>query len=85
MGSVSVPNSKDNMAEYRIRDIKVISRVILPIFDKYTLLTSKQFNYTNFRKALHIYTDPLLSSREKDLQLSFLKTLTIPQDYKSTA
>ena len=35
----SVPNSKDECAQYRIRDYKVLIDKILPIFDKYLLLT----------------------------------------------
>ena len=49
VGSVSVPNSKDNVAEYRVRDIQLIIQHILPIFDNYPLLTSKHFNYSIFR------------------------------------
>ena len=32
LGSVSVPNSKDNTAEFRIRNIQHIIQYILPIF-----------------------------------------------------
>ena len=42
---VSVPNSKDECAQYRIRDYKVLIDKILPIFDKYLLLTSKCYKY----------------------------------------
>ena len=41
VGQVSISG---NMAEYRIRDIKSILQHIIPIFDKYPLLTSKYFN-----------------------------------------
>ena len=84
VGTVSVPNSKDNTAEYRIRNSKVIATVILPIFDKYTLLTSKQYHYSIFRKALLIYLDSTFSSEEKDQKLRILKHLVLPKDYKST-
>lgn len=43
---MSVPNSKDNTAEFRIRNIQHIIQYILPIFDKYPLLTSKHFHYS---------------------------------------
>jgi hypothetical protein len=85
VGRVNVPNSKDNSAEYRIRDMNTIYNVILPIFDKYSLLTSKQFHYMNFRKALLIYLDTSISFEEKDKKLSYLKSLSLPQNYKSRA
>lgn len=83
VGSVSVPNSKDKTAEYRIRNISIIDTSILPIFDKYTLLTSKQFNYEIFRKALIIYKDDTLSYQDKNQKLVHLKSLTLPEGYMS--
>lgn len=83
IGSVSVPNSTNNNAEFRIRDISNIKNVILPIFDKYTLLTSKQFNYNKFRKAIMIYSDPNLSLFEKNVMLNNLKNITLPKEYFS--
>lgn len=87
VGSVNVPNSKDNSAEFRIRDKKTIINVILPIFDKYTLLTSKQFHYQLFRKAILLYSDSTLSFEEKDKQLTLLKSqsICIPNNYISSA
>lgn len=85
VGSVNVPNSKDNSAEYRIRDRKAIIHSILPIFDKYTLLTSKQFHYQLFRKAILIYSDSTLSFEEKDKELTLLKSQSLPKNYISTA
>ena len=40
-----------NMAEHRIRDLKSILQHIIPIFDKYPLLTSKYFNSDLFKQA----------------------------------
>lgn len=55
VGSVSIPNSKDNCAEYRVRDINNIIKYIIPVFDKYPLLTSKYYNYIKFKNAINIY------------------------------
>lgn len=82
-GSVSVPQSKDNIAEFRIRDRKVIIKVILPIFDKYPLLTSKQFNYEIFRKAIIIMEDPSLTSEIKNIKILKLKSIIRPDNYIS--
>ena len=82
-GSVSVPQSKDNIAEFRIRDRKVIIKVILPIFDKHPLLTSKQFNYEIFRKAIIIMEDPSLTSEIKNINILKLKSIIRPDNYIS--
>lgn len=85
VGYVYVPNTKDQCAEYVIRDTKVLTETILPIFDRYTLLTSKQYNYEKFRNALLIYTDRNLSLLEKDQKLTEIKTEVLPLDYVSIA
>jgi hypothetical protein len=59
VGSVSVPNSKDNTAEFRIRIIQHIIQYVLPIFDTFPLLTSKYFYYKLFREATLAFDQPL--------------------------
>lgn len=73
VGSVSVPNSKDNTAEFRILNIQHIIQYILPIFDRYPLLTSKHFNYILFREAILIFADPLKSKEQKDKLITDIK------------
>lgn len=85
VGSVSVPNSKDNCAEYRVRDIKHIIQYILPVFDQYPLLTSKHFSYTIFKQAILIMNDSTLTKQQKDLLISELNSKTMPNDYVSPA
>jgi LAGLIDADG endonuclease len=85
IGSVSVPKSKDNTAEYRIRNIQHIIQYILPIFDTYLLLTSKYFYYKLFREAILIQNDSTLSKEEKDKQINQLKSQTMPINYISPA
>ena len=85
VGSVSVTNSKDNCAEYRVRNINHIIQYILPIFDKYPLLTSKHFNYIIFKQAILIMGDSTLTKDQKDLLISELKSNSIPNDYISPA
>ena len=45
-GSVTKDKTK---AQFFIRDRKVLKSIIIPIFDKYNLLTSKEFNYLNIK------------------------------------
>ena len=88
IGSVSVPNSKDNTAEFRIRDVKHIIQYILPIFDNQPLLTSKHFNYSLFREAILTMANPSLSKEMKDNLISELKAKSlnkIPSEYISPA
>jgi hypothetical protein len=61
------------MANFIIRDRKVIEKIIFPIFDKYPLLTSKYFDYIKFKNAHSILKDPLLSNEEKNKLLLQLK------------
>lgn len=87
IGSVSVTNSKDNTAHYRVRNIQHIIQYILPIFDAYPLLTSKYFNYDLFKKAILIMNDSSLSNQEKDEKISYLKARAkrLPNNYISPA
>ena len=73
------------MAHYRIRDMKVLSSTIFPIFDKYTLLTSKYFNYIKFKEAYKILNDTSLSKDLKDKLIFDLIDSKIPDGYVSPA
>lgn len=85
VGSVIVSNSDEEVAEYRVRNQKHIIEYILPIFDKYLLLTNKHFNYTNFRQAIITFNDPNICYDEKDAILKNLKEIKMPTDYISPA
>lgn len=76
VGQVSISG---NMAEYRIRDLQSILQHIIPIFDKYPLLTSKYFNYDLFKQAALIFSNPLLSKEKKDELLTELKSKIRPE------
>ena len=79
-GSIYVyPNN--NIAVYRIRKIKNIMDYMIPIFDKYPLITSKHNTYTLFKQAVIIANDKILSKNEKDKYLTNLKNIkTIPNN-----
>lgn len=79
-GSVTKDNNK---GQFFIRDIKVIKTIILPIFDKYSLLTRKQFNYLKFRQVLYILEDNNLTKDEKDKKIFFIKKSEMPLNYIS--
>jgi LAGLIDADG endonuclease len=83
VGQVSVP--ADGNAEYHVRDAKNIVNFIIPIFDKYPLLTSKYFSYELFRQAALIFNNKNISISERDLLLSELKLKKRPENYISPA
>ena len=58
--------TKTKMVNYRIRDRKKLAEVIFPIFDKYSLLTSKYLNYLKFKEAYRILEDTNLTKLQKD-------------------
>ncbi len=87
VGSV-ILESNNNKGDFRIRDRKSIGSVIIPIFDKYPLLTSKYFEFKKFRKAYEILNNANLSTKEKDKLLLELKSQTFasrPEGYISPA
>ena len=89
LGTGSITKDGVNKAQFFIRDRKILESIIVPIFDKYPLLTSKYLDYTLFKKALSIFNDVSLTKDERNTQLSNLKdTRSITNkaiDYKSPA
>lgn len=82
VGSIFV--EKDgNRAHFRIRDRKVLESVIFPIFDKYPLLTSKQFNYLKFKEAYAILSYSTLAKSDKDTLMLNIVNSKLPAEYIS--
>ena len=83
VGQVSV--SADGMAEYRLRDVKKIIQHVIPLFDKYPLLTSKYYNYDLFKQAAYILTDTSIPITQRHILLTELKSKVRPDNYMSPA
>lgn len=49
---IGVVSIKGNTGSYRISSFQVIMESLLPIFDKYPLLTHKQLDYKDWKKAI---------------------------------
>jgi len=77
--------AKTTNADFRIRDNKIINKIIIPIFDSYPLLTNKYYDYIKFKKAYNILSDLNIDNEEKDKLLSILKKEKIPEEYISPA
>ena len=82
VGSVSI---HDNDAEFRVWKLDHIIKYVIPIFDKYPLLTSEYYNYNKFKQAANIISDKTLGAAERDAQLIELKGRMMPEDYISPA
>ena len=77
-------NKNNNIVSYLINDKKLLINIIIPIFDKYPLLTTKRFNYLKFKKALLInYKE--LNQINKLLLINNIKSTTPPINYISDA
>lgn len=74
-----------NKLQFFIRDRKIIESVIIPIFDKNPLLTTKYFYYIKFKKALAILNNNDLSKQCKNAQIQNIKDLKPSIDYISPA
>ncbi|MEM7495450.1 MAG: LAGLIDADG family homing endonuclease [Myxococcota bacterium] len=82
VGSVTIYKKE---AIYRIRSRSILSQVIFPIFDRFPLLTSKQFNYNKLKKAYNILEDHHLSREQKNHLCDQLKQQKPPEGYLSPA
>lgn len=83
VGQVLVEPNGD--AEFRIRNTEKIVQHIIPIFDKYPLLTSKYYNYDLFKQVSKIKTNSFLSKAQKHILISELKNKVRPDNYISPA
>lgn len=83
-GSIFIDKDCDK-GDFRIRDRKTIGSTILPIFDKYPLLTSKYYSFQKFKKAYEILENPNLSTKDKDNLLLELKNEQMLSNYISPA
>lgn len=81
LGCGSIVIQSNGSADFRIRDIKSIKNVIIPIFNKYPLLTSKYFNYLKFVRALEIIENPFVSINDRNLMLDQFRLNKIPFNY----
>jgi hypothetical protein len=54
LGVGTVRSDKQGMANFIIRDKRSIETILIPIFNKYSLLTSKEFSYQKFKDAFKV-------------------------------
>lgn len=62
-----------HMVTYRVRDRKSINEIIIPIFVKNKLLTSKELDFNVFKKSYEILENKNLTQEQKNLLIEELK------------
>lgn len=82
MGSITKDGTK---VQYFIRDRKIIETILIPIFDKYPLLTTKNFDYVKLKKALAILNNISMTREEQNSKLLAIKETKPNKDYLSPA
>jgi LAGLIDADG endonuclease len=81
----SITKDGTTKVQYFIRDRKVIEKILIPIFDKYPLLSTKYYDYMKLKKALLILNNLSLTKEEKNLELITIKNSRPYKDYVSPA
>lgn len=78
-------DKKKSLAQFRIRDRKLIDTILFPIFDKYPLLTSKYYNYLKFKQAHVILSNESITCTEKSNLINEILQTKMGEDYVSPA
>nr|NP_861473.1 maturase [Kazachstania servazzii]CAD23428.1 maturase [Kazachstania servazzii] len=76
-------NMDKNMVSYLIRDKKDLMNIVMPIFDKYPLLTSKRFNYLKFKECLMISNNNMIHQVDKINIINNIKNRSMNENYMS--
>ena len=71
------------MCNFKVTKLTNIGQNIIPLFDKYPLLTSKQINYERFKTAYYILSNDNLLPLEKNAKLNELKLSYLDNSYIS--
>jgi len=81
LGVGSVITDKAGMAHYLVRDTKTLKEVIIPLFDSFPLLTTKEFSYNQFKTCLDIANDITLDQETKIILIKKEKSNKCPEDF----
>jgi len=66
LGFGNITQSADQNWSFRIRDRKILSQIIFPIFDEFPLVTVKYYDYCLVKKAWQILEDTSLDSNTRN-------------------
>lgn len=73
-------NGDKSMIQFRIRNRQLLKKYIFPIFQKYSLLTKKQFDFEKIIKAFNILESPL-PRKQINLQIEALPIMKPSKDF----
>ena len=74
-----------NMAEFRIRDRKILINLVVPLFTRYPLYSTKHFYFLRWVKALQVLESKKWTTAEKNEMLTKLKSQLPSDTYVSSA
>lgn len=81
LGVGSITQDKKGMAHFLIRDKNTLEKIIIPIFNKYSLLTSKaDTEYLQFRQSLNLWNTDM-PQKDKINNINKLKSQSICLHY----
>ena len=72
---IGIVSIKGTTCSFRVHSFRVIIENILPIFDKYPLLTLKQLNYRDWRKAIFLKKLDQEAQSARSLSIETLNTI----------
>lgn len=83
--NLKVGTIKNNklISYYNINNINHLNNIILPIFDKHILLSSKYYNYKKFKECLLIYLNNNISKEDKLKKIIIINNKLKPNNYQS--
>ena len=82
VGSVTKNGTK---TQFFIRERIKIETILLPLFDKYPLLTSKYYDYIKLKKALLVLNNKSITRQDKNAKLLNITNSKLPSKYRSPA
>jgi len=84
LGVGVVRKDKIGMAHFLIRNKEIIKKVVIPLFDQNTLLTSKEFSYLKFKQCIEISNDSTLTQEQKILLINKIRSTPISDTFVSS-
>lgn len=72
LGAGKITSTPDGMSSLRIRNRQHLKRFVFPVFEKYSLLSSKYYDFIKVRDAARLLDDNTLSSTQRQQQLEII-------------
>ena len=83
VGSIVIENSQPKRATFYICDIQMLKERIIPLFETYSLVTSKFFSYMKLRESIIVMDNDSLTKSQKDSLVFQISERTLKKDFVS--